>query len=531
MRALVPLLLLVVPMVVPPALGELASPSHQQCCVLPFQVGEGVPRELGCEAFARMWAFMESKQWQPLSSGRVAAIGWTLRQEASLDPEVVVSLRERFDVPLVVAGWIGPSESAGYVATTVSSSGGGSAATGASPREAIDALFAQIGEGSGTDRQTTAYAPSPDLTAAGLALDDAIEASLAGNMPAAEEGVSRVIYHLGRQPGGMPYGPSVELLRSALIVRPRHTGAAMLLGILHLAQERYADAVGAFRWVRELSPRLAGVDRLIQTIEKGKTPLTPSLVMAQAMDVFSPILAPLVARYDPWSPTAAPPGLIALWDPAKGGPELPEVLSGDPSLTLVPTGGQGVELLTDRVRVTGDGVALCTPLPATTVISAVRATDELTIEALLRPADQTQGGPARIVTLSANPSERNFTLGQEESQYVLRLRTSEGDHQGNPQVDAPPGTVRTELQHVVACFADGLVTFYLDGIEVHREQRPGDFSTWSPNYPIALANELTLDRQWHGDIRLVALYSRALSAEEVRARARSLMAAAGGATW
>ena len=34
------------------------------------------------------------------------------------------------------------------------------------------------------------------------------------------------------------------------------------------------------------------------------------------------------------------------------------------------------------------------------------------MEAWVTPADVAQTGPARIVTLSANPNERDFTLGQ-----------------------------------------------------------------------------------------------------------------------
>ena len=110
---------------------------------------------------------------------------------------------------------------------------------------------------------------------------------------------------------------------------------------------------------------------------------------------------------------------------------------------------------------------------------------------------------------------------------MLRLRTSQGDRQGNPQIDLPAGTAQPVMQHVVATFADGLVTLYVDGLEVQREQRPGDLSNWDPTYRLALANELTLDRQWHGEIGLLALYARALTAEEVSRRATALLAQVG----
>jgi hypothetical protein len=347
-------------------------------------------------------------------------------------------------------------------------------------------------------------------------------------MPAVEDAIGAMVYHLGRQPRLAPYGPSVEVLRSGLVVRPRHTGVALLLGILHLERGNRREALSAFQWARQISPRMAGLDRLIETLGRGEGALpATTVVVAQSMDVFSPVLDPLISRHEPRSPLAAPAGLIALWDPARGGPRLSDALASDPTLGLLPTAESGIDALADRIRISGDGVALQTSQPATAVTSVIVGADEFTLEALLQPADQAQGGPARIVTLSANTSERNLTLGQEGDHYVLRLRTSQGDRQGNPQIDLPAGTAQPVMQHVVATFADGLVTLYVDGLEVQREQRPGDLSNWDPTYRLALANELTLDRQWHGEIGLVALYARALTAEEVSRQATALLAQVG----
>lgn len=520
-------------LVAAPAAAQMSDLPGDNYCLLPFQVGEGVPRELGYDAFARMWAFCEARGQAPRSEGRIAAIGWTVGLGGESRFDDAASLPEKLGVPLVVSGWIGPLESDGYLATAVFSRGGldtatESSATGASPVEAIDALFAKLAEASPSSTEAPPFTPSAPLTAAGVALDDAVSASLAGDMPAVEDAIGAMVYHLGRQPRLAPYGPSVEVLRSGLVVRPRHTGVALLLGILHLERGNRREALSAFQWARQISPRMAGLDRLIETLGRGEGALpATTVVVAQSMDVFSPVLDPLISRHEPRSPLAAPAGLIALWDPARGGPRLSDALASDPTLGLLPTAESGIDALADRIRISGDGVALQTSQPATAVTSVIVGADEFTLEALLQPADQAQGGPARIVTLSANTSERNLTLGQEGDHYVLRLRTSQGDRQGNPQIDLPAGTAQPVMQHVVATFADGLVTLYVDGLEVQREQRPGDLSNWDPTYRLALANELTLDRQWHGEIGLVALYARALTAEEVSRRATALLAQVG----
>jgi hypothetical protein len=43
----------------------------------------------------------------------------------------------------------------------------------------------------------------------------------------------------------------------------------------------------------------------------------------------------------------------------------------------------------------------------------------------------------------------------------------------------------------------------------------GDFSGWTSNYRLGLANEMTKDHPWLGEIHLVAIYDRALTADEV----------------
>jgi hypothetical protein len=43
----------------------------------------------------------------------------------------------------------------------------------------------------------------------------------------------------------------------------------------------------------------------------------------------------------------------------------------------------------------------------------------------------------------------------------------------------------------------------------------GDFSSWDDTYHLALADEHTEDRAWSGTYHLVAIYSRALTADEV----------------
>jgi hypothetical protein len=62
--------------------------------------------------------------------------------------------------------------------------------------------------------------------------------------------------------------------------------------------------------------------------------------------------------------------------------------------------------------------------PATRLSDAIRQSGAITIEAWVLPAKTNQSGPARILTLSRNANERNFTLGQDGDKFEVRLRTT-----------------------------------------------------------------------------------------------------------
>lgn len=150
------------------------------------------------------------------------------------------------------------------------------------------------------------------------------------------------------------------------------------------------------------------------------------------------------------------------------------------------------------------------------IIEAARASNELTIEAWIRPANTTQSGPARIVSLSPSPDARNFTLGQDADSYETRLRTTETSSNGLPALSAPDGAVDTQLAHVVYTReASGVARLYVDGVEQASEIVGGNFVNWDPSYHLALANEISVDRPWLGEFHLLAIYNRALGQTDV----------------
>ncbi|MFQ6130669.1 MAG: DUF4038 domain-containing protein [Armatimonadota bacterium] len=209
-------------------------------------------------------------------------------------------------------------------------------------------------------------------------------------------------------------------------------------------------------------------------------------------------------------------GLEALYTfQERGGDTIRDVSGADAPLDLraaeegaIKWGPEGLSV--ERpVLVASDG-------PATRLSEACRASGELTIEAWLKPANLEQGGPARIVTLSADTGSRNFTLGQQAGSYIARLRTTTTSTNGIPELVTAGGEVATEVAHIVYTRgASGLIRLYVNGVVRAAGVAAGDLSNWDAGFRLALANEMTSDRTWLGEYHLVAVYSRALPQAEI----------------
>ena len=158
------------------------------------------------------------------------------------------------------------------------------------------------------------------------------------------------------------------------------------------------------------------------------------------------------------------------------------------------------------------------------LLAALRAANEITIEAWIHPAAAVARGasPRRIVTYSADHSNRFFTLGQTTTgRYQVRLRTTETDDNGmsgRVEVSAPAG-----LSHVVFTRdSAGSIAVHVDGAPqlLAHDSIGGTFDDWRLDaqlpFDFALGDEIGGGRPWLGTYGLVAIYERALSSDEVR---------------
>lgn len=219
--------------------------------------------------------------------------------------------------------------------------------------------------------------------------------------------------------------------------------------------------------------------------------------------------------------------VLYLFDAAEGS-QIPDRSGVDPPLHLLIADEKAVRRVPGELEVTA-ATLIQTERPADRLVQAVKKSGAVTIEAWVRPQKLDQSGPARIVTLSQNPNERNFSLGQDGGRCEVRLRTTETNTNGIPATTSSDQPLKPEWLHLVYTRSrEGRARLYVNG-RLNAERNVGRrLDNWATGYRLALANEITQDRPWLGGYRLVAIYSRDLTAEEVLSNFRTGGGIAGG---
>lgn len=113
-----------------------------------------------------------------------------------------------------------------------------------------------------------------------------------------------------------------------------------------------------------------------------------------------------------------------------------------------------------------------------------------------------QTGPARILTVSTDPSYRNLTIGQEGSDLVIRLRSQLTDLNGMPSYLVTGVFAAAGWRDIDLVIEDGVLNVLIDDeIKLNSVLPAGSIATWSEEYKLALGNELLGNRAWVGAIK------------------------------
>ncbi|WP_026416455.1 LamG domain-containing protein [Actinomadura oligospora] len=166
--------------------------------------------------------------------------------------------------------------------------------------------------------------------------------------------------------------------------------------------------------------------------------------------------------------------------------------------------------------------------PAAKLTAAVKASGEISVEAWVKPVTGLlTNGQFDILTVSSDDAHRNVTLQQrkgllDSSSVDAWLHTDATDDTGSPDLATPAGSLGSlggALTHLAFTrSADGKTRIYINGQLKAEHTVGGSLGAWNDRFELALGDEFTGGHAWLGSYRMVALYSRALAAEEVAAR-------------
>ncbi|MCI0508135.1 MAG: LamG domain-containing protein [Gammaproteobacteria bacterium] len=220
-------------------------------------------------------------------------------------------------------------------------------------------------------------------------------------------------------------------------------------------------------------------------------------------------------------------GQIALWEFKEGSGNVAQDTSGvAPQIDLVLNdetewvGGWGIEF-NPGGRATSSSITASQKLRDQIVNN-----NAFTIEAWVVPGNVTQEGPAIIASYSFSETERNFSMGQTLYSYeFLNRNTASGldvpsRANGQPTLITDPNDedLQATQQHVVLTYdATNGRRIYVNGQFTGDVDTVtgGSLSEWDAGYVFILGSDVGGANQWLGKIRMVAIYNRALTQEEI----------------
>ena len=141
----------------------------------------------------------------------------------------------------------------------------------------------------------------------------------------------------------------------------------------------------------------------------------------------------------------------------------------------------------------------------------------LTLSLWLAPGNTSQSGPARILSYSLNSGFRNFTIGQEGKNLVIRIRTNKTSLNGTrPHLVVDNVFKTSAILHIVVTYDFIYQTVYINGSKITRKKLPGGkFRNWNFYHYLVFGNETDCGRSWAGRIFQAEIYNRALKENEV----------------
>ncbi len=254
---------------------------------------------------------------------------------------------------------------------------------------------------------------------------------------------------------------------------------------------------------------LAGIQAFSEQIPVNQ--VDDAMVISKALKLTDGIVASNGGRFES--------DIIALYQFKTGDGNIAYDTSGiSPAANLTLTGD--TEWLGSGGLIFNNGKAQASTASSKKLHDLITATGEFTVEAWLTPANVIQEGPARIVSYSAGDNERNFTLGQSQYNYDFMLRNQATSLNGEPALSTPDADeiLQATLQHVVLTYnATEGRKLYVNGKLIEAvDEEVAPLASWDSSFALILGREASNNHVWQGNIRLLAIFNQAMTAEQIQ---------------
>jgi hypothetical protein len=146
---------------------------------------------------------------------------------------------------------------------------------------------------------------------------------------------------------------------------------------------------------------------------------------------------------------------------------------------------------------------------------ALQATNELTLELVLRPGPRRQGAAGNVVTFGGTGRQQNFRLAEYSGKlsFAFRVHGSGPGAEAGAELFPVPADAPT---HVVVTYTPGRLVAFRDGESaVERTDLVGNFFPWR-DQALVFGDQWGGGAAWSGKVEGVAIYNRVLPPDEVR---------------
>ena len=154
--------------------------------------------------------------------------------------------------------------------------------------------------------------------------------------------------------------------------------------------------------------------------------------------------------------------------------------------------------------------------PATALNSLIKSSGRFTFEVWAKPA---QNGRGYMVMAASAASARshNFSMGQLSSSHLAAVTLTKRGARPRNVIHIQRSEISQTIGHFVVSFDGAALSLYKDGRLLSSRARPGELSNWVVERPLTVGNIGAGGWDWQGEVYLLAVYSRALSEQEIRA--------------